>query len=117
MHAPYEVPRLFVSDAPLADADVDLIIIPIAQDHAAAAAKRYDGALGDDLRAALDRQEFRAKPCEVYVAKAASGWMCTRLQRAPCTRTNTSACAPLRFRMAPGRMLSAMPSMRMAGLL
>ena len=38
MHAPYEVPRLSVSGAPLADADVDLIIIPIAQDHAAAAA-------------------------------------------------------------------------------
>ena len=79
MHAPYEVPRLSVSSATLADAEVDLIIIPIAQDHAAAAAKRYDGALGDDLRSALERQEFRAKPSEVYVAKAASGWRAGRV--------------------------------------
>ena len=38
MHVPYEVPRILGQRRPLADADVDLIIIPIAQDHAAAAA-------------------------------------------------------------------------------
>ena len=38
MHAAYEVPRISVSTAPLAGADVDLIIIPIAEDNAAAAA-------------------------------------------------------------------------------
>ena len=79
MHAPYEVPRLSVSSAMLADADVDLIVIPIAQDQAAAAARRYDGPLGDDLRSALERQEFRAKPSEIYVAKAASGWRAGRV--------------------------------------
>ncbi|HEX8031265.1 MAG TPA: M17 family peptidase N-terminal domain-containing protein, partial [Vicinamibacterales bacterium] len=79
MHAPYEVPRLSVSSAMLADADVDLVIIPIAQDNAAAAAGRYDGALGEDLRSALEREEFRAKPCETYVAKAASGWRAGRV--------------------------------------
>src|SRR5215203_767787 len=79
MHPAFEVPRLSVSSSTLADADVDLIVIPIAQDHATAAATRYDGALGDDLRSALERQEFRAKPSEVYVAKAASGWRAGRI--------------------------------------
>jgi len=43
MHVPYEVPRFSVSGAALSDADVDLIIIPIAEDNAAAAASRYEG--------------------------------------------------------------------------
>ena len=68
MHVPYEVPRLSVSGATLADADVDLVIIPIAQDHATAAAARYDGPVGEDLRSALERGEFRAKPNEIFVA-------------------------------------------------
>ncbi len=80
MHVSYEVPRLSVSGATLADADVDLVIIPIAQDHAAAAASRYDGPLGDDLRSALERGEFRAKPNEIYVARMpASGWRAARV--------------------------------------
>lgn len=78
MHAPYEVPRLSLSSAPLADADVELIIIPIAQDHAAAVAQRYQGPLGDDLKSAIDRGEFRAKANEVYVAHA-TGWKAARV--------------------------------------
>jgi leucyl aminopeptidase len=80
MHVPFEVPRLSVSGATLADADVDLIIIPIAQDHAAAAAGRYDGPLGDDLRSAIERGEFRAKANELYVARMPpSGWRAARV--------------------------------------
>ena len=80
MHVPYEVPRFSVSGAALSDADVDLIAIPIAQDHAAAAASRYDGALGEDLRSALERGEFAGKPYEVYVARMpASGWRAARV--------------------------------------
>lgn len=79
MHVPYEVPRLSVSGAALAAADVDLIIIPIAQDHAAAAASRYDGALGDDLKSALERSEFSAKANEIYVARSSSGWKAARV--------------------------------------
>src|SRR5215208_2903116 len=80
MHAPYEVPRLSVSGAALADADVDLIIIPIAQDNAAAAVSRYDGPLGEDLKSALERGEFRAKANEIYVARMpASGWKASRI--------------------------------------
>jgi leucyl aminopeptidase len=80
MHVPYEVPRLSVSGAAVADADVDLIIIPIAQDHAPAAASRYDGPLGDDLKSALERGEFRAKANEIYVARMpATGWKAARI--------------------------------------
>src|SRR6185503_10209843 len=80
MHVPYEVPRFSVSGARLADADVDLIIIPIAQDHAAAAASRYEGPLGEDLQSAIERGEFRAKANEIYVARMpASGWRAARI--------------------------------------
>ena len=80
MPAPYEVPRISVSDDSLAGADVDLIIIPVAQDYAAEAAQRYDAPLGDDLRSAIERGEFRGKPNEVYVAAApAAGWRATRV--------------------------------------
>src|SRR5262245_28387276 len=75
MHVPYEVPRLSVSGTSLADADVDLLIIPVAQDHAAAVASQLEGALGGDLRSALERGEFSAKASEVYVARTpAAGW-------------------------------------------
>jgi leucyl aminopeptidase len=79
MHAPYEVPRISVSDAALPGADVDLIIIPIAEDHVAAAAQRFNGALGDELRSAIERGEFRAKPYEIYVAPGAGDWKASRV--------------------------------------
>jgi leucyl aminopeptidase len=80
MHVPYEVPRLSVSGAPLSDADVDLIIIPVAQDNATAAASRYDGPLGEDLTSAIERGEFRARANEIYVARMpASGWRAARI--------------------------------------
>jgi len=78
MHVAYEVPRISVSGASLAQADVDLLIIPIAQDQAAAAAQRYDAPLGDDLRSAIERGEFRGKPNETYVASA-TGWRAARV--------------------------------------
>jgi leucyl aminopeptidase len=78
MHAPYEVPRISVSNAPLSEADVDLIIIPIAQDNAAAMAGRFEDPLGADLRSALERGEFRAKANDTYVARA-DGWRATRV--------------------------------------
>jgi leucyl aminopeptidase len=80
MHVPYEVPRLTVSGTPLADADVDLIIIPVAQDLAAAVAARCEGPLGDDLRSAVERGEFRATANEIYVARMpATGWRAARI--------------------------------------
>lgn len=80
MHAPFALPRITVTSASLADADAELIIIPIAQDHAGSVAARYDGALGDDLKSALDRGEFRANANEIYVARAAApGWKADRV--------------------------------------
>lgn len=69
MHSPYEVPRLSVSSAALGAADVDLIIIPVAQDHTASAIGAYDAAFGGDLGSALERGEFRAKACEIFVPR------------------------------------------------
>src|SRR5215510_11955912 len=80
MHAPFAVPRLSVSDAPLADADVELLIIPVAQDHVAAAARRYQGALGEDSQSALERGEFLGKANQIYVAPAAAKeWKAARV--------------------------------------
>jgi leucyl aminopeptidase len=65
----YELPRLTVSNVPLAAADVDLIVIPIAQDLLPDALSRYQSALGDDLRSAVERGEFKAKAHEVYTTR------------------------------------------------
>ena len=69
MLPPYEVPRLTVSNVPLAAADVDLMVIPIAQDLLSDAVSRYQGALGDDLRSAVERGEFKAKAHEIYTIR------------------------------------------------
>jgi len=79
MHSPYEVPGLTVSGAPLSDIDVDLIVIPIAEDAAATVAQRYDAPLGDELRSALERGEFRGKPNEIFAAHAPAGWRAARV--------------------------------------
>ncbi|MGE0866582.1 MAG: leucyl aminopeptidase [Vicinamibacterales bacterium] len=69
MPVPYEVPRVSVSDAALGAADVDLIIIPVADDHTASAIGAYDAVFGGDLGSALERGEFRAKACEIFVPR------------------------------------------------
>jgi len=80
MHVSYEPPRLSVSGAALPDADVDLIIIPIAQDQLTAAASRHDTRLDEDVKSAIERGEFRAKANEVYVARPpATGWKAARI--------------------------------------
>lgn len=80
MHSPYEVPRLSVSSAALGAADVDLIIIPIAQDHTASAIGAYDAVFGGDLGSALERGEFRAKACEIFVPRTpGKDWRATRV--------------------------------------
>ncbi len=80
MPVPYEVPRVSVNDTAIGAADVDLIIIPVAQDHTASAVGAYDAALGGDLASALHRGEFRAKACELYVPRTpGQGWRATRV--------------------------------------
>src|SRR5688572_13789228 len=80
MHAPHEVPRISVNSAPLNTADTDLIIIPIAQDQAAATLSTLDPAIADDVRSATERGEFLAKPYEIYVVRTpAQGWRAARV--------------------------------------
>jgi len=80
MPPPYDVPRVSVSSAAPGAADVDLIIIPVAQDHTASAIGAYDAVFGGDLSSALDRGEFSAKPCEVFVPRTpASDWRAARV--------------------------------------
>jgi leucyl aminopeptidase len=79
MHSPYEVPRLSLSDARPGDADADAIIIPIAQDDAAAAASRFEAPLAGELTSALERGEFRAKANELFVTRPPAGWRADRV--------------------------------------
>src|SRR5688500_1295869 len=80
MHAPYEVPRISVANAPLPAANADLIIVPVAQDHVSEALSKIDAAIADDVRSALERGEFHAKAHEIYtVPTPAPGWKASRL--------------------------------------
>jgi leucyl aminopeptidase len=80
MTAPYEVPRIWVNPAPLPTADTDFIIVPIAQDQAAAALSSLDPAIADDVRSAIERGEFRGKPYEIYAVRTpAQGWRAARV--------------------------------------
>lgn len=80
MPPPYDVPRVSVSMAAPGAADVDLIIIPVAEDHTASAIGAYDAVFGGDLASALERGEFRAKPYEVFVPRTpASEWRAARV--------------------------------------
>ena len=61
MHVAYEVPTISVAASTPATTDVDVLLVPVAQDHTAEAVAAFDGAVGGDLKSALDRGEFRAK--------------------------------------------------------
>ena len=80
MHAPYEVPRISVANAPLSAANADLIIVPVAQDHVSDALSKIDAAVAEDVRSALERGEFGAKAHEIYTAPTpAQGWKASRI--------------------------------------
>jgi leucyl aminopeptidase len=79
MHSPYEVPGISVQNTPLAAADTDLIIVPIAQDRLDETLAKLDAAIVDDVRSALQRGEFTAKPQEIYSARSPQGWRAARL--------------------------------------
>ncbi len=68
MHVAYEVPRISVAASTPAATDVDVLIVPVAQDHTAEAVAAFDAAVGGDLKSALDREEFRAKIGDVFSA-------------------------------------------------
>ena len=79
MHSPFEIPRLSVSAAAPGAADVDLIMIPVAEDHVASAIAVYDVDFGGELASALERREFRAKACEIYATRPSAGWRASRV--------------------------------------
>ena len=122
MHAPYEVPRFSVSGASIADADVDLIIIPIAQDNAAAAAARITTARS--ARTCNRRSSAASsapKPNEIYVARTpASGWRAAadRVRRRRSTQRDQrrSAFAAWRRARRRSRDISAVPRIGWADL-
>jgi leucyl aminopeptidase len=80
MHAAYEVPRISVTNTPLAGTDTDLIIIPIAEDAVDEVLARLDAALADEVRSAVQRGEFRGKAYETFAARTpAPGWRASRV--------------------------------------
>jgi leucyl aminopeptidase len=80
MHAAYEVPRISVTNTPLAGTDTDLIIIPIAEDAVDEVVARLDAALADEVRSAVQRGEFRGKAYETFAARTpAPGWRASRV--------------------------------------
>ena len=68
MHVAYEVPRISVAATTPSATDVDVLIVPVAQDHTADAVGAFDAAVGGDLNSALDRGEFQAKAGDVFSA-------------------------------------------------
>lgn len=80
MHVAYEVPRISVAASTPAATDVDVLIVPVAQDHSAETVAAFDAAVGGDLKSALDRGEFRAKPGEIFAtAIRDKAWRAARI--------------------------------------
>jgi leucyl aminopeptidase len=80
MHVAYEVPRISVAASTPAATDVDILIVPVAQDHTADAVGAYDAVVGGDLNSALDRGEFHAKAGDVLSAAVRDkAWRAARI--------------------------------------
>jgi leucyl aminopeptidase len=80
MHAPYEVPRISVGNAPMPTVDADLIIVPVAQDYVTETLAKIDASLAGELRSAVERGEFVGEPIETYAARTpAEGWTASRV--------------------------------------
>ena len=80
MHVAYEVPKIAVAGSTPATTDVDLLIVPVAQDHHAVSVSAFDAATGGDLKSALDRGEFRAKLGDIFSAAIRDkAWRASRI--------------------------------------
>jgi leucyl aminopeptidase len=80
MPVAYEVPRVHVLSIPAPSVDADLAIVPVAEDHSAAAVTEFDAAVGGALGVALARGEFTPKALETFTAPVvASGWTAHRM--------------------------------------
>ncbi len=79
MQVSYEVPRLATGPVSPAGADVDVVIIPVAQDQIVGAAA-IEPVLGAELTAAMVRGEFKAKPCQTLTLPlTGTGWRAARV--------------------------------------
>lgn len=80
MPVAYEIPRIHVLSIPAPSIDADLVVVPVAEDHAAAAVAEFDAAAGSALSTALSRGEFVPKPLETFTTPVVgSGWRATQL--------------------------------------
>lgn len=79
MQSPFEVPQVSVGDAPPHASAVDLVVVPVAQDHTSTAVTAFDESVGGELSSALGRGEFHAKACELLTCRAGSGWQARRI--------------------------------------
>jgi leucyl aminopeptidase len=80
MPVAYEVPKIHVLSIPAPSVDADLVVVPIAEDHVAAAVAEFDTAVGGSLGVALARGEFTPRPLESFTAAiTAGGWTAGRM--------------------------------------
>jgi len=80
MPVAYEVPRIHVLSIPPPAVDADLIVIPVAEEHAAAVAAEFDAAVGGSLGVALARGEFTPRPLEAFTSPiTGGGWTANRM--------------------------------------
>jgi leucyl aminopeptidase len=79
MPAAYHVPHLHSRGFQAPSLDVDLLVIPVAEDQVAAVVSAYDAAVGGALADAVNRGEFTPRPCETLSAPiTADGWKAPR---------------------------------------
>jgi leucyl aminopeptidase len=80
MPVAYEVPKIHVLSIPAPSVDADLIVVPVAEDHAGGAVAEFDAAVGGSLGLALARGEFTPRLLDSFGASiTASGWTATRM--------------------------------------
>ena len=79
MPVAYEVPKIHVLSIPAPSVDADLVVVPVAEDHASAAVAEFDAAVGGSLGVALARGEFTPRALDSFTAPiVASGWTASR---------------------------------------
>ena len=80
MPVAYEVPKVHVLSIPAPSVDADLVVIPIAEDHAPAVVAEFDAAVGGSLGVALARAEFTPRALDCFTAPiVAGGWTANRM--------------------------------------
>jgi leucyl aminopeptidase len=80
MPVAYEVPKIHVLSVPAPSVDADLVVVPVAEDHAPAAVAEFDAAVGGSLGVALARGEFTPRALDSFSTPiTASGWIASRM--------------------------------------